>query len=112
MIMNVTAFPPRTADQINAPQMGQVTISETDPGEPAQRAAVPLKREQDLTLSLKLSRDKMIEAVKNSRIPLALQELLLEEIALVDPKHDLLRLDLVRHAHGAGANASYTVKEI
>jgi hypothetical protein len=104
----------KTADQINAPQLGQITISETDPGvKPLARAAVALGREQDQSLSLKLSRAKMIDAIKNARqLPMVYQEVLLAEIALIDPKHDLLRLDFVRHAHGIGANACWTVKEL
>jgi hypothetical protein len=55
----------------------------------------------------------MIEAIKASwEIPMVYQEVLLAEIALIPEKHDLLRLDFVRHAHGNGANFTGTVKEI
>jgi hypothetical protein len=99
---------------INIPQSAQVIISETDPGQkPLARAAVALGREQDQKLSLKASRAKLIEQVKASReIPLVIQEVLLAEIALIDAKHDVLRLDFVRHAHGVGGNGCWTVKEI
>lgn len=74
---------------------------------------VALGREQDQSLSLKLSRAKMIEAIKGARhIPAVYQAVLLAEIELIDPKHDLLRLDFVRHAHGIGGNFTGTVKEI
>lgn len=112
--MNGPIFPPRTAAQINSSQTGEVTISDTDPGvQPLARVAMPLGRDQDQKLSLKMSRSQLIEAVKNSReIPIVWQEVLLAEIAIIPPQHDLLRLDFVRHAHGVGANFTGTVKEI
>ena len=112
--MNTPTFPPQTAAQINFSKVGQVTISESDPGEETfPRAAVALAMEQDLKLSLKLPREKMIEAVKNAReIPIVWQEVLLAHIALIDRKHDLLQLDFISHAHKGGANFTGTVNEI
>lgn len=116
--MNTPTFPPQTAAQINASQTGQVTLSPYDPEEIAKnvapaRAAEALGMEQDQKVSLKLPRAQLIEAVKNARsIPLVWQEVLLAEIAIIPPQHDLIRLDFVRHAHGAGANFTGTVKEI
>lgn len=79
----------------------------------ASRPAADLGREQDQKLSFKLSRAKLIEAVKHSfEIPIVYQEVLLAEIALIPEKHDLLRLDFIRHAHGVGANFTGTVKEV
>jgi hypothetical protein len=76
-------------------------------------SAAPLGQNQDCSLSLKLSRAKMIEAIENARqIPIPWKEILLAEIAVIDPKHDLLRLDFIRHAHGVGANFTGTIKEI
>jgi len=97
-------FPPQTAPQ--------VTISDADPGEQTPVAAIALSQQKDLSFSRKLPRDRMIAEVKNSRLPSAIQELLLQEIGLIHEKHDLLQLDFIRHAHGGGTNASYTVKEI
>lgn len=67
---------------------------------------------KNLSLSLKHSREKMISAIKQSDLPAAFQDLLVAEIGMIDPKHDLLQLDFVRHAHGVGANACYTIKEL
>jgi hypothetical protein len=95
-------------------QTGEINFSEADQAKLAfPRAAVLLGKEQDCTLSLKLSRGKMISAIKNaSQIPLPWQEILLAEIAAIDVKHDLLRLDFIRHAHGVGVNFTGTIKEV
>lgn len=104
----------QTAEQINRPQTGQVIISEIDPGQPApERAAADLKASANVAISLKLPREKMIAAVKNARqVPRVYQEAILAEIEAIDPKHELLRLDFVRHAHRNGANAGFTVTEL
>jgi hypothetical protein len=110
----MNSFPPKTAAQINSTQTGEINFSEADQAKLAfPRAAVLLGKEQDCTLSLKLSRGKMISSIKNARqIPLPWQEILLAEIAAIDVKHDLLRLDFIRHAHGVGVNFAGTIKEV
>jgi len=90
--------------------MGQVTIAPKTPIPPAAAKEGAL-HQQDL--SIKASRASMIEQVKNApKIPTVWKMVLLEEIAAIDPKHDLLRLDFIRHAHGVGSNFTGTVKEI
>lgn len=113
---------PMTAEQINRPQMGQVSVApgagpdgaakiiSTPAGEQAS-PAVGAKRY--LSLSLKLPRAQMIEAVKSARdMPAVYRGVLLAEIEAIPSKHDLLRLDFVRHAHGEGANWAGSVKEL
>lgn len=96
-----------------------VTFAKTDPDEltaalaAGPRAAAVLKCRQNFSLTLRMSRAKLIEAVQNAReVPLVWQEVILAEIAVIPPAHDLLRLDFLRHGHGVGSNAVFTVKEI
>lgn len=112
--MNVDVEALKTAAAINLPQTGQVTISETEPGQkPLPRSAVALMANQNVTLELKNTRSNVIEAVKNARqVPLTIQDHILAEIALIPERYDLIRVDFIRHAHGVGSNWSGTVDKI
>lgn len=92
----------------------KVIISETDPGEKADRAAADLLKHSQISLgTIKGTRDEVIETIKNARhIPLVWQEVLLAEIRLIDKKYALLRLDMHRHPHDNGVNCTFTIKDI
>lgn len=119
IVPTVRLTPEMIEELRNAARGPGVVISEIDPDELSKtlastdRFAVDLLPNKQCSLSLKLPRKLLIEAVRAAReVPLVWQEVILAEITVIDPKHDLLRLDFIRHAHGVGSNAVLTVKEI
>ena len=91
-----------------------VKISDTDPVEEPPRSAAELKHETRFSLgTIKAPRAELIEQVKNARhVPIAWQEAILAEIALIPEKHTLLRLDMHRHPMKSGVNCTFTVCEL
>lgn len=109
---------PQTAEAINSPQTGRVNIvptvriSDVATVKAPERSAA-LAEIKDCSLSLKLSREKMIAAIRDARqVPVQFQDALLALVDAIPEKHDLLRLDFIFHRHGDGANFSGTVKEL
>jgi len=92
----------------------QVKISEVNPGEqPIERAAVELSTKLRFILSVKKTRDGVIDAVKSARdIPVEDQDYILRRIAAIPAEHDILQLAVYCHPHKAGFNYSFTVCEI
>ena len=106
---------PQTANQINANQVGEVVISETDPGQvPLKRAAAELTAKTQFSLgTIKGTRENIVRQVKAARsIPIVWQEAILAEIEMIPVENDLIRLDLHRQPVGIGSNVTFTVREL
>jgi hypothetical protein len=62
--------------------------------------------------TLKATRAQLIKQIKKSEIPLLWQGPILDEIAQIPARYDLLRFDLYRSPISAGVNVTFTIREL
>jgi hypothetical protein len=62
--------------------------------------------------TIKGTRQDVIAAISASALTEAKKAAVVEDIELMDSKHELIRVDFHRHAHQGGWNCTYTITEL
>lgn len=62
--------------------------------------------------TVRKTRNELLQHIAQSGLTATHKALLTEEVAKIDPKHDLLRLDFARQDYQGGSNGVWTVTPI